>query len=379
MEARWFYSGEGEPVPNVRIEFDERGVAAVHQLSKTLDDDTVVIPGIVNAHTHLELSDVREPFPPGANFPEWIHKVIAHRMERGSEADAFELGLREVADSTTGLVADTIPSDQTFRNPSITPAIDPQSPFAPPHPACVRGIPFVEFIGLDDERVQQAVNYPELPDGAGISPHAPYSVRLDLLNHLVNRACATQAPVMMHLGETLEELELLQHGTGPFADMLQAFGVWEPGLFPQRDLCEYLECLSAAPRVLIAHGNYFGDREIEFLANRPHMSVVYCPRTHQHFGHTQHPWQKMLDAGVNVALGTDSRASNPDLDVWNEAIALRRIAPDVHPRVLLKMLTLNGTQALTGDAPLIQVGDNSADYICLSAPQAVSDFWRLFD
>ena len=299
IEAAWFYSGEGDPVPNVAIGIENGIIAEIHQLTKT-KSNLVIIPPIVNAHTHLELSDVREPFPPGSNFPEWIRKVIAHRRERDGHSEAVRLGLKEAAMAQTRVIADTVPVEQFLSEPT------PEVSVHGSHTAGIEVIPFVEFIGLDDERVELAKRQLEsLTVHASLSPHAPYSVHPDLLDCLVRHARENAMPVMMHLGETREELQLLETGTGPFADMLKAFGVWQPGLFPGRSVCEYLECLSAAPRTLIAHGNYFGDQEIDYLAGQPRTSVVYCPRTHRHFGHSEHPWRRMLDKGIKVILGTD--------------------------------------------------------------------------
>jgi cytosine/adenosine deaminase-related metal-dependent hydrolase len=109
---------------------------------------------------------------------------------------------------------------------------------------------------------------------------------------------------------------------------------------------EYLHELSRAARTIVVHGNYLGDDEITFIAtNRDRMSVVYCPRTHAYFQHSPYPLAELLRAGVNVALGTDSRASNPDLDLRKEI----RITVDRHrvnPELALRMGTINGAIAL---------------------------------
>jgi cytosine/adenosine deaminase-related metal-dependent hydrolase len=94
------------------------------------------------------------------------------------------------------------------------------------------------------------------------------------------------------------------------------------------------------------HGNYLNDTEIDYIASRPHLTVVYCPRTHAYFGHSPHPWLRLLERGASVAIGTDSRASNPDLSLWRELCFLRDHFPNVDPRTLLKLGTVNGAQAL---------------------------------
>jgi cytosine/adenosine deaminase-related metal-dependent hydrolase len=97
---------------------------------------------------------------------------------------------------------------------------------------------------------------------------------------------------------------------------------------------------------LIVHGNYLEADEIRFMGERPHMAVVYCPRTHAYFGHAPHPWREMLRRGVSLALGTDSRASNPDLNLWSEVLFLRGSCRDVSSEMLLRLATQDGARAL---------------------------------
>ena len=150
-------------------------------------------------------------------------------------------------------------------------------------------------------------------------------------------------PVALHLAETREELELLQSGTGPFVPMLQSFDAWHPDVIPRgtRPL-DFLRALGQAHRALVIHGNYLNSEEITFLAAlAARMSLVYCPRTHAYFGHEPYPLASLLAAGVNVAVGTDSRASNPDLDLWEELRYLQRHFGDaVAPADVLRMATL---------------------------------------
>ncbi len=366
IEAAWLFSGKSEPVPNVAIEVTDGVISDIRSVRQTKSRH-VIIPPIVNAHTHLELSDCRSPIPRGETFPDWIRKVIAHRATRGEPDNALALGIREITGSSTSLVADTVPMGQPLAA---------ETPF--------ERVSFVEYIGLTDDRIDAATEHAKTTFGPGtetksqlgISPHAPYSVRPDLLDKLIDIARAASVPVMMHLGETREELELLEHGSGPFADMLKAFGIWEPGLFPKLSLCDYIDRVCQAPRALFAHGNYFGQKELDLLAARPNATVVFCPRTHQHFGHSPHPWQKMIDRGINVALGTDSRASNPDLSVWNEAVALVHEAEGRSGERLLRMLTANDCLKLA-EAPGEMSPGNAASFTLMERRKSSGSGWNL--
>ena len=156
----------------------------------------------------------------------------------------------------------------------------------------------------------------------------------------------------MHLAESREELELLASGTGPFRRLLEDLGVWSPEVFPGgwRSL-DYLQRLADAPAALVIHGNYLDREEVDFLADhRANMSLVYCPRTHAYFRHERYPLAEMLERGVNVALGTDSRASNPDLNMRAEMHFAAHAHPEIPPAKILEMATLCGARALGTDA-----------------------------
>jgi cytosine/adenosine deaminase-related metal-dependent hydrolase len=186
----------------------------------------------------------------------------------------------------------------------------------------------------------------------------------------------------MHLAETREELQLLHDGTGPFVEFLKELGVWRSEAIPRgsRPL-DYLRELARVETALAIHGNYLAADEIDFLSAHANVSVVYCPRTHAFFGHAKHPWQVLLAKGVNVALGTDSRASNPDLNLWNELLFLRALAPDFDPTALLKLGTHNGAIALGlgRETGTLETG-KSADLaiVDLAASQSADPYELLF-
>ena len=217
-------------------------------------------------------------------------------------------------------------------------------------------IAFLERLGRDDSQIDDKLDSlnVELVEFAfnnvdiGISPHAPYSVSDRLLDRLINWAVEKNIPLAMHLAESQSELELLETGTGPFTELLKKLNAWFPdsytnGIRPQA----YLDKLALAQNSLLIHGNYLSESELQFLADhRNRISVVFCPRTHSYFGHSPYPLARMLELGINVAVGTDSRASNPDLCLMSELQTISNAFPDVKPEEIVRMGTINGAQAL---------------------------------
>ncbi len=318
-----------------------------------------LIDGLVNAHTHLEFSGIAQPIPTAGRFTDWIRAVIAHRRAHPANVgEAVRAGLCESLESGTTLLGDIATSGWSSQDYAAS-----QIP----------GIVFQEILGLLPDRIDEQRNLASAhqyrivtPLSAGISPHAPYSTHLDLVHEAVDLARKTGCPLAMHLAETQAELELLAQGTGEFRELLTELGIWrdDPSAFGKRPM-DYLEILSQAPRALVIHGNFLEEDELQFIAARPHMTLVYCPRTHAAFGHSDHPWRRLLEQGGQVALGTDSRASNPDLSLFAELQFLASQNPEHSHLDLLQLGSSAGRIALglggsdRANFTLVRLGDSS--------------------
>ncbi len=305
--------------------------------------EVALLPGLINAHTHLQFSDLKRPLAPGATFPDWIRAVIGQRLWRKGDArTAIAAGWDESVASGTAAVGEIATADATYGELAN-------------RRAC--GVVYREVLGLSDDAVAAGLDtarrhLAEPADESpalrrGLSPHAPYSLHPDLFRGLVAQAAGCGAPVAIHLAETREELELLAHGRGGLVDLLSEMEVWRPEFVGEfRRPLDYLRELSRCRSVLVVHGNYLAEDELDFLATQPQMTVVYCPRTHAAFGHDPHPWLRMRERGIRVVIGTDSRASNPDLSLPRELQWLRARYPRVSTRELIRMATRDAAEAL---------------------------------
>lgn len=359
----------GVPIPDGSVTIESGRIVAVGPCSATVRHDArdlgnvAILPGLVNAHVHLDFSDLAAPLgQPNSGLVPWIRCVMDYRRHSsGAGPRSVALGLAESVRAGVTTLGDIAQADWPIEGAAAAPpnlAIFQEliAPTAgrvaaaielaesslrrcamsqPTPPRCIGG-------GASEQAENAAICRP------GLSPHAPYTVHPELLKAVVAMSAAERIPVAMHLAESPEELELLSSGTGPLRTLLEELGAWDGGLVrPGTRPMKYLRLLAAADRALVIHGNYLDQEEIGFLAAQAErMAAVYCPRSHEWFGHRPYPLEKMLAAGAVVALGTDGRSSSPDLSLWAEMRAVARRHPSVPLSRVLEMGTIQGARAL---------------------------------
>jgi len=316
----------------------------------------VIVPGLVNAHTHVELSFMNGEPPAGGTFMTWLRDFVARRASvdaaaaRQSAAAAIEtmisrgtVAVGDVANETwaapllarSGLLGLAFHELFGFR------AADAESILAA---AAER----LESIDLDPDVVRARERITTV-----LTPHAAHTTSNPLLKALGGRAVASGEVLSIHVAESDEELQLLRDGNGPFKDFLIERGVWDsgfkaPGLTP----VEYLDRLGVlTPRTLAVHCIHVDHQDISRLQARG-VTVVTCPRSNQRLGVGKALVPKLLASGIPVALGTDSLASAPDVDVFTEVAHLRQDHPGLSPATALRIATLNGARALGLDKHL---------------------------
>lgn len=386
--ADWILPVASPPIPNGALVLDdadrivflgERGNMPAGT-DETPHESSVIMPGLVNAHTHLEFSDLEAPLgEPGMEFAQWIGEVIKFRFgsERVAQSDVIRMGLEQSVGYGVAAIGEI----------ATAPVVLEDYLSALPCPVSLRV--FFEQLGSDETLAQQKVAeikqfFSQTATAASkeqvvaaVSPHAPYSVGDRLLDELVALSIKNRASVAMHLAETPAEREFVETKAGSFLEMLKALGVWRPEAYGNYEsILTILEKLSTCESSLVVHGNYLNGDELDFVAtNREKMSIVFCPRTHAYFGHSRYRLEEMLERGINVAVGTDSRASNPDLDLGQELIEIAQRHPDVAPETILEMGTVNGARALGLDESFGSLVQGRKAHFCVRQVADTSSPW----
>ena len=367
--------------------------------------DYAILPGLINSHCHLEFSDLAVPISAESSFVSWIQSVIRHRatavpspsermslrqaaIDRGI-IESYECGVRWIVDMTTSpWQAEWI--EESVLAIAKTTRSSVKHAWAPTIPISVQ--PCMELVDVNATRLEQtrsfADSHCESQDQQraslsalgrfGLAPHSPYTASIELTRWSQHKSFEQHRLVAMHLAESLDEMQWIEKQGGPFEDLMRPFlneNYWS-GL---GNITERLDCLSQSWRSLIVHGNYLTDSELDSLSlESEKMAIVHCPRTHAHFGHshttaqtlgdsdghsadTRYPMHERMQMGVRHFLGTDSRASNPNLNLWSEAQSVRATQSEVDSLDILRMITTDPAEflQLPGGIGRIQVGSQA--------------------
>ncbi|HKW01706.1 MAG TPA: amidohydrolase family protein [Vicinamibacterales bacterium] len=361
FRARWLLPIERSPIDGGWIEVAGGRIVRIGggRPPATAADlgDVALLPGLVNAHTHVELSWLQGRIPPAASMHEWISEIVRIRRAgtpggRDTEVAAARRGVASMVATGTAVVGD-------ISNSLITPELFRE--------AGLSGVVFHELLGFNAPdpvgavrdawaRVDEIRRNLEEPLGTAGNPwepylsfsvvaHAPYSVSPALFTAIAARA--GRAPLSIHLGESPEEVEFLRTGLGPIRRTLEALGVWtDAWRVPNCDPVQYVTDLGyLQPGTLVVHAVHLTDDGLERL-RRARAVIVTCPRSNLWVGAGPPRLAHFYAARVPVAVGTDSLASSPTLSLFDELAEMRRLAPEVSAALLLESATRVGADAL---------------------------------
>lgn len=355
LSARWILPIDRPPIADGWIEVSGSaivGLGAGRPPGTAHDLGSVaVLPGLVNAHTHIELSWMSGAVPPASSMDEWIRRLLAVRRNgppggQPAADAAMREAVRSMCAAGTVLAGDISNTLGSF-------------PFLAE--AGLGGVLFHEVLGFNavspatlvkdaNARLEALQGHASTSAAATVIrtrvvAHAPYSVSPALFAEIARSAAVE--PLSVHLGESPEEMQFLRTGEGPIRRMLDELGVWtESWSTPACDPVEYMHRVGyLQPGMLAVHATHLDDDALERLAAAEAV-VVTCPRSNTWVGAGLPRVAHFYSSGVPVAIGTDSLASVATLSIFDELAEIRRIAPDVAAASLLESATRVGAEAL---------------------------------
>ncbi|MHC1741961.1 MAG: amidohydrolase family protein [Syntrophobacteraceae bacterium] len=353
--AAWVIPVERPPICNGAVAVEAGTIVAVgtyRELRNRLPQrphvrdhgDAALMPAVVNAHTHLELTLMEGKVPlPQTGFPSWIEQVFRHRASLDGPAllKGMRKGLAMLESAGTCLCGDITNHSTTLDGQGMQSG---------------RRQPFLELIGFDCDSLTAALQSTAIGvdtttvierDGVSLAAHATYSTSAAVIRQ-AKEWCRSRGRVFsIHTAEHEQELELLQTGTGYCRELLQTVGRWVDGWIPPaRSPVAYLDSLGVLDeRTLLVHAVHMTESDWD-IVDRRGCAVCFCPRSNHFLSTGKADVELSIQMGVPVALGTDSLASNVDLNLFSEAAFFLDQHPGVPPDAGLSMMTLGGARAL---------------------------------
>ena len=341
--------------------------------------DVILMPGLVNAHCHLDYTGMAGQIAPPKSFTDWIKSMVS--LKGTWSLEEFEASWQSGAAMLLRTGTTTVADIEAV--PELIPGAWQKTP--------LRIHSFRELLNVRSrvpagELVERAVNdwlsVPTAQNRVGLSPHAPYSTSTELLEFAARAAHRRKWRLTTHIAESEQEFEMYMYRQGAMYEWLKGqrdvseCGAGSPVQHLER--CGYLD-----ENLLAVHVNYLWRHDAGVLG-RNLVSVAHCPRSHDYFQHLRFPREELENAGVNICLGTDSLATvrkdrdlPAELNLFTEMQMFAAKSPDVSPEQIFRMATLNGARALGMKGLIGELSEGAlADLIAISLPQAASDVFE---
>ena len=341
----------GEPIDDGAVVVEGNKVTAVGRFADVQRDhsgdvldlgEQILLPGLINAHCHLDHTCLRGKIDRGLSFADWIVAINTAKaaLTEDDYVDSITAGLAEARQyGTTALL-----------NLEAFPGLLPRLPRPP-----LRLWWCAEMID-----VRKPVNAREVFEalrdsfrsghdwlgGVGLAPHAPYTASAQLYSEASEIARKEGVPFTTHLAESSEEMQMFRDARGAAYDFLKSIGRSMDDCGQETPLSFVMRNQSVSERWIVAHLNEVGAGDFELLKNAPKFHLVHCPRSHTYFGHASFALGRLRELEFNICLGTDSLASNTSLSLFAEMREILRKEPWLSPREVLEMVTINPAAAL---------------------------------
>jgi cytosine/adenosine deaminase-related metal-dependent hydrolase len=371
----------GPTVDNGAVAISGDRIAAVGAFDEIMKSNTgdvldlgerILLPGLINAHCHLDYTGLRGRIEPKNSFTDWIHAINAARekLKPSDYLSSIECGLSEAARfGTTSII-----NFEAF----------PELPAQTTSPLRVWWLGELIDVRAPDsganlaDRTAQSLNQ---PGRWGLAPHAPFTASELLYRRCQEIAVRANVALSTHVAESREEMEMFRDRTGPLFQFLESIGRDMADCGNTTPLCRFLQVVNDGrpndlSRWLVVHLNELSNNDMEMLSRLDSkFHVVHCPRSHRYFGHTPFQYQRLRDLGFNVCVGTDSLASNDNLDMLEEILLFIELHPGVSSRDILEMVTVNPARALQCEDLIGQIRPGShADLIGIADSRTADAF-----
>ncbi len=370
IRARVVVTMDGPPIENGAVaisgnqiidvgNFPE--VSARHSGQEIVDlGEQALLPGLINAHCHLDYTCLRGKISPRKSFADWIRAINAEKAKLS--AQDYLASITEGFAEAKRFGTTTIANLTAF--PELIPRIDPP----------IRTWWFAELIDVPSpERANELVDRAigalkrarKSSGGIGLAPHALFTASTNLYRRCEENAQRENFLLTTHLAESREEMSMFHDSAGPLYEFMKEIGRDMSDCGDQTPLDRFLGTVrdSSTPKAfgarndkkasgnaqewIVAHLNELTESDFELLERSTRNShVVHSPRSHDYFAHSAFAFERLRDLGFNICLGTDSLASNENLSLFAEMRAFRRGEPTVSPKKALEMVTVNGGRAL---------------------------------
>ena len=389
IRAQTVMTMDGPPIENGAVVVSRDRIAEIgtfsevskhHSREKTVDlGEQALLPGLINAHCHLDYTCLRGKIPRQESFTDWIRAINGEKARLGPEDYIASLndGFLEAKRFGTTTIA------------NLTGLPELISRIKTP----IRTWWFPELIDIRQQISPQNLNALCIEVGKvaahwGLAPHAPFTASADLYERCEEIARRENILLTTHLAESREEMEMFEKAEGPLYEFLKKIGrnmsdcgeMTPVGHFLSKSDCSQSPAGGSVNRsYLFAHLNELSGSDFDWLKKSvPATSIVHCPRSHEYFGHSPFQFQRLRDLGLNICLGTDSLASNEDLSLFAEMRAFQKKFSDVAAKEILEMTTTNAARALGQESALGKIRPGfMADLIAVPIEKSTSIFERI--
>jgi cytosine/adenosine deaminase-related metal-dependent hydrolase len=370
IRARIVVTMHGAPIENGAVAVSGNRIVDIgtfddvkaRNAGNTVDlGEQALLPGLINAHCHLDYTCLRGKIAPQKSFTDWIRAINAKKS--GLSPKDYVASINEGFEEAKKFGTTTIANLTAF--PELIAQIQP----------AIRTCWFAELIDIRaPERANEVVDaaiksvgrarpklvLTEVEGGApwGLAPHALFTASKDVFHRCEEIAKQQQILLTTHLAEAREEMEMFRDASGSLYEFMKGIGRSMDDCGNETPLGLFVGAPGgrALPHWIVAHLNELSETDFELLErSNSKFHVVHCPRSHNYFGHSPFAFDRLRSLGFNICLGTDSLASNESLSLFAEMRLFQKNFPQVSPEEIFRMVTVNPARALRQENALGQI------------------------